>query len=102
MTYAVPTGYAELPCAFTRRRSVLANTMGTGLQPVGQRTIYLDRTDLVWQDRDVVEVYEGPSIYGGAAQRLEVVSITVPRGHHVELTGQEFAGLLPEPEEGGS
>lgn len=101
VTYAVPAGYEELDCTFTRRRSVLADTMGTGLQPVGQRTVYLDRTDLVWQDRDIVEVFSGPSIYG-AAQRLEVVSIAVPRGHHVELTGNEWAGLLPEVEDGGS
>lgn len=93
-TYAIPDGYSELDCAFTRRRSVLADS-GAGLQPVGQRTVYLPYPDLTWKDRDIVEIYAGPSIYD-MAMRLEVVSIAIPRGNHVELIVQEWAGRLPE------
>jgi hypothetical protein len=93
VTYAVPAGYEQLACAVTRRRSVLGDE-GTGLKPVGQRTVYLGHDGLTWRDRDVVEVFSGPSLYDGA-MRLEVVSIAVPRGHHVELVCEEFAGDLP-------
>lgn len=93
VTYAVPIGYEALWCAFTRRKSVLADS-GAGLQPVGQRTIYLEEMGLTWQDRDIVEIYEGPSVFVGA-MRLELVSVSVPRGHHVEITGQEWDGILP-------
>ena len=92
VSYAVPTGYETLSCAFTRRRSALVND-GSGLQPVGQRTLFLDRIDLTWQERDVVEIYEGPSLYAGS-QFLEVMSISVPRGHHVELIVDEWDGEL--------
>jgi hypothetical protein len=94
VSYEVPDGYEELPCTFTRRRTVLGDA-GSGLTPVGQRSVYLDRTDLAWQDRDVVEVYAGPAGFVGP-QRLEVVSISIPRGHHVELICEEFSGSLPE------
>lgn len=91
--YAVPAGYDALPCAFTRRSTGLVDR-GAGLQPAGQRTVYLNHTGLVWHDRDVVSIYAGPSIYIDA-MLLEVVSIAIPRGHHVELTGVEFDGKLP-------
>jgi len=92
VTFTVPAGYFGLPCAFTRRRASLVND-GSGLQAVGQRTLFLDRVDLVWQERDIVEIYEGPSLFDGP-QRLEVISMSVPRGHHVELLIDEWDGEL--------
>lgn len=68
---------------------------GAGLQPVGQRAVYLEEEGLTWQDRDIVEIYDGPSLFFGV-MTLEVVSIAIPRGHHVELTCEEWDGLLPE------
>lgn len=96
-SYEVPVGYEELDCTFTRRRTVLASD-GKGLKPVGQRTVYLDRLDLTWRDRDIVEVFAGPDGFFGP-QRLEVVSIAIPRGHHVELITNEWSGKLPGDDE---
>ncbi len=93
VTYAVPDGYGELGCFVTRRKTVLADS-GPGLQPVGQRTVILDRVDLSFEDRDIVEVYAGPSGFSGP-QLLEVVSISAPRGNHVELIAHEWDGVLP-------
>ena len=93
VSFVVPLGYEFLPCAFTRRRSSLVDD-GSGLQPVGQRTLYLDNVDLVWYERDVISIFEGPSLFDGE-QLLEIISIAVPRGHHVELLVDEFDGDLP-------
>lgn len=93
VSYAVPEGYESLDCFATRRRSVLTDS-GGGLQPTGQRTVFLADTSLTWVDRDIVEIYEGPSIFA-SSMRLEVVSITVPRGNHVELIANEWDGRLP-------
>ncbi len=90
--YEVLDGYDDLPCFFTRRRTVMGDS-GAGLQPVGQRTVFLDRLDLTYQDRDIVEVFAGPAGFSGP-QRLEVVSRSMPRGNHVELIVQEWNGIL--------
>lgn len=83
--------YSSLPLTFTRRSTVLG-ALGPGLTPSGDRSVYLD-TGPAFQDRDVVEVTDGPMGFVGP-QLLEVESIAVPRGHHIELRCSEFSGDL--------
>lgn len=94
VSYEVPAGMADLPCTFTRRRTVLGDR-GTGLQAIGQRTLYFANPSLTFFNRDLIEVTGGPDGVQ-VPQVLEVVSIAKPRGHHVELLVEEFAGAVPE------
>jgi hypothetical protein len=55
--------------------------------------VYLD-VGPVFQNRDIVQVTDGPVGFVGP-QLLEVESIAVPRGHHIELRATEWLGTLP-------
>src|SRR5690554_6183626 len=81
--------YEDVPCTFQRRDTVI-NRDGPGLRATGDRVIYLELGPLL-RDRDVVSVFEGPAGFEGP-QNLEVESIAVPRGHHIELRCVEFDG----------
>ena len=81
---------ASLPCAANRKRSVLALQQG-GLGDSGQRMVYLDLGANV-EERDVVELLTGPN----APALLEVISKDTPRGHHIELTCDEWEGKITE------
>lgn len=83
--------YEGVDCTFQRRDTVLGN-QDPGSRPVGDRRIYFDVGPL-FQDRDVVEIVSGPDGFQGP-QLLEVESIAVPRGHHIELRAVEFRGEL--------
>lgn len=85
---------AAVPCTFTRRQTVMSNT-GTGLQPVGQRRLFISDVTTIFRDRDVIQVYAGPEGYQ-PIENLEVVSISKPRGHHTELVCEEFHGHMEE------
>lgn len=88
--------YERVDLTFQRRNTVLGS-LGPGQKPVGDRRVYLD-VGPNFEDRDVVEVIEGPAGFVGP-QLLEVESIAVPRGHHVELRCTEFSGELPNQED---
>ena len=87
--------YSGVPCFFRRRDTVLAN-QEPGVRPFGDRMVYT-RTDYVFRDRDVLEITSGPEVDASSdALLLEVESVAVPRGHHVELRCVEYEGTVPE------
>lgn len=94
VSYYVPSGMDDVPVFVTRRRTILADK-GTGLQPVGQRTVFVGDVSLVFEDRDIVQVVEGPAGFQGP-ENLEVVSRAKPRGHHTELLVEDYAGAIRE------
>lgn len=87
--------YEGLPCTFQRRNTTLG-MLGPGEKPVGDRRVYLD-VGPAFEDNDIVSVVTGPTGFVGP-QNLQVESIAVPRGHHIELRGTEWSGDLPENE----
>ena len=97
--YEQVEGGQGLGCTFQRRNTVLGD-LGPGQEPVGDRRVYLD-VGFNFQDQDVVEIVSGPAGFQGP-QLLEVESIAVPRGHHVELRCTEYNGKLPAPPAEGS
>lgn len=90
-SYAVV--YSALPCTFQRRDTVVSAD-GPGERAVGDRRIYFDVEEPagpLFEDRDVIEIVSGPTGFRGP-QLLEVESIAVPRGHHIEIRATEFKG----------
>ena len=86
--------YDDLPCFF-RRRDTVMSAGAPGTRPVGDRMVYLD-TGPVIRDRDVIEITGGPEIDESSdALLLEVESVAVPRGHHIELRCVEYKGTVP-------
>lgn len=81
-----------IPCTFQRRDTLLGQ-QGPGLRAIGDRRVYFD-TGPLFEDRDVIELVSGPTGFVGP-QLLEVESIAIPRGHHIELRCTEFKGELP-------
>lgn len=92
-SYSIPSGGADRDCTFTRRDTVIGGTEG-GQRKVGDRTMFFE-TGFDFQDRDVIYVKSGPTGFQGPVL-LEVESIAVPRGHHVELRVVEFEGTIEE------
>lgn len=84
--------HEDVDCTFQRRNTVMAEDP-PGVRARGDRRVYLD-VGPEFRDRDVLEVVSGPAGFVGP-QLLEVESIAVPRGHHVELRCTEFKGTLP-------
>ena len=87
--------YSGLPCTFQRRDTVISKD-GPGERPVGDRRVYFNvdaTTGPFFRDRDVVEIVSGPAGFVGP-QLLEVESIAIPRGHHIELRAVEFKGTV--------
>jgi hypothetical protein len=87
--------YDSVPCTAQRRNTTLG-LAGPGEKPVGDRRIYLD-TGPLFEDNDVVSIVAGPTGFVGP-QNLQVESVAVPRGHHIELRGTEWSGALPDEE----
>lgn len=86
---------AAVHCAINRKNTAIGQ-MPPGRTPVGDRMFYCD-IGPEFGEMSVIEVFEGPD----APSRIEVQSVTRPRGHHVEARGSEFRGKLPG-DEGGS
>lgn len=87
--------YEDVPCTFQRRNTSLG-LLGPGQKAVGDRRVYFD-TGPLFEDNDIVSIVTGPEGFVGP-QNLEVESIAVPRGHHIELRATEWVGDLPEAE----
>ena len=81
--------YDAMPCASDGQTTVLTPS-GQGVQLSGSRQLYMD-TGPALQRRDLVEVYSGPT----APFCVEVRSWDPFRGHHLEVSGDEWSGQVP-------
>lgn len=87
--------YDDVPCFFRRRDTVISD-QAPGTRPVGDRMVFMDTGPTI-RDRDVVEITAGPEVDESSdALLLEVESVAVPRGHHIELRCVEYRGEVPE------
>lgn len=84
----------NIPCAINRKNTAIGQ-MPPGRTPVGDRMFYCDLGP-EFGETSVIELITGPD----APARIEVQSVTRPRGHHIEARGSEFRGKLPPDEEG--
>lgn len=88
VTYTAQTTLVPGAC---RRPTAPVASIGAGLDPVGERVVYLPATASL-QPRDLVELVTGPE----APNVLEVNQPpTRPRGHHTELSCRFWHGTLP-------
>jgi hypothetical protein len=46
--------------------------------------------------RDVIELVSGPESNTEAPVLLEIESVTIPRGNHIEVRVSEYHGVAPE------
>jgi len=83
--------YTNLPCATDGQGTVLS-TSGQGVVVAGSRDLYFD-VGPVLTKRDLIEVHSGPT----APFIVEVRSWDPFRGHHLEVSGDEFTGVLQTP-----
>lgn len=90
--------HTAVPCTGQRRLTVWGQR-GAGDRPVGDRRVYFD-TGTFFEDLDIVSIVSGPTDFVGP-QNLEVESIAIPRGHHIELRASEFRGVNVEFMMGG-
>lgn len=87
---AYSPAYQGVGCAVNRNESRMADT-GPGMDPVGQRRMYF-RPDADVRARDVIQIVEGPDSPG----TWEVDQPpTRPRGHHTQVDGIAWNGILP-------
>ena len=77
---------------------MVANS-GPGIIDAGLRVAYLEVGPIILK-RDLFELVTGPDAPPSSGERaiLEVESVTIPRGHHLEVRLSEYHG--PEPELG--
>lgn len=83
--------YEDLPCATDGQATVLTAD-GQGVQLSGSRDLYFDVGPAL-QRRDLIEVHTGPT----APFTVEVRKWDAFRGHHLEVTGDEYEGEAISP-----
>jgi hypothetical protein len=82
--------YSDLACASDGQATGLTPT-SQGVQLTGGRELYFD-VGPIFERRDLIEVHSGPT----APFIVEVRSWDAFRGDHVEVSGEEWNGKLPE------
>lgn len=78
-------------CAVVPPLRVAEQNIGPGETPRGRTTLYLGRAIPV-EERNLVRLMAGSE----APSAWRVVSKAAPRGHHIELVVEPWAGTFPE------
>ncbi len=86
------TQVGTLQGAAVNRESAPMADQGVGMVPTGRRRLYM-RPDANVQERDVVQIVDGPD--AGGTWEVDQPP-TRPRGHHTQVDAIAWNGQLPE------